>query len=176
VHILQHIKDDKMKKRTWLSIPLAVLLSVSLSYAQGNPRPAPRAAAPADTAAVVVAKARAGQPAIYEIQFTPTDTLATDAEIVITFPGAFDLSLLEVAGSTRIDGGLKLAKDKQQVTVRRTGLGSPIAPGKRVSLKLGLIKNPQNLAEPFSVTLQIRPSARRQKTEAKQARIHFTGK
>ena len=164
-----------MEKRTWLSIAMAMFLSASQGFAQENTGAAPQSAAITDSAGVYVTRAEAGKPAIYEIRFTPVDTLATDAAFVLTFPEAFDLSLLDIVGSTSIDGGLKIAKDKQQVTVSRTGLGSPVDPGKKIGIKLGMIKNPQNLTATYSVKLQIRPSARRQKTQINQARIHFTG-
>lgn len=38
-----------------------------------------------------------------------------------------------------------LRKNRQQITLRRSGLGDAIAPGKRVGVKLGMIQNPAEL-------------------------------
>ena len=92
-----------------------------------------------------------------------------DAELQLTIPADFDLTELEISGSKDINGGLRLSKNDRQVTVRRSGLGDAIPPGRRVSLKLGLIRNPTNTAATHTVDVVLRASA--QKTPAASQRV-----
>ena len=85
------------------------------------------------------------KPSLYEVRFLTEDTLHTQAELVFEFPAALDLSLLEVASSTTIDGGFKITRERNVVHVRRTGLGAIVPPGRPVELKLGLITSPATL-------------------------------
>lgn len=113
----------------------------------------------ADSFTIQALKAQPGSNSLYEIAFIPRDTLATDAEIVINFPAACALSELEIAGSTDINGGLQLTRDGQQVTVRRSGLGDALPPGQRVSLKLGMIGNPEDLNASYAAEVTVQSSA-----------------
>src|SRR5574341_1386419 len=108
-----------------------------------------------DSLTVQALRAAPGKPSLYELTFVTTDTLTRDAEIVVTFPSAFDLSQLEIAGSNQINGGFKLERRGQEVRLRRTGLGEKIPPGRKVSLQLGLIVNPPDLSASHQVAVQL---------------------
>jgi hypothetical protein len=108
-----------------------------------------------DSLTVQALRAQPGKPSLYELRFVTTDTLARDAEIVVTFPRAFDLSQLEIAGSSQINGGFKLERKGQDVHLRRTGLGERIPPGRKVSLQLGLVVNPPDFSASHQVTVQL---------------------
>lgn len=126
-----------------------------------------------DSLTVQAIKAAPSKATLYEIAFSTRDTLASDAEIVVAFPPECDLSALEIAGSPNINGGWTLTKNRQQVTLRRTGLGDAIAPDKRVSLKLGLIKNPADFNTTHRVEVEIRPSAKNPASAKRQVEIGF---
>ncbi len=143
---------------------LSALLISTPSYSQQNPtsRAATIAAAKTpgrDSLTVHALRAEPGKPSLYELRFVTTDTLARDAEFVVTFPRAFDLSQLEIAGSSQINGGFKLERKGQEVHLRRTGLGEKIPPGRKVSLQLGLIVNPADFLASHQVTVQLPTAA-----------------
>jgi hypothetical protein len=110
-----------------------------------------------DSLAVKALRAEPGKPSLYEVSFVTTDSLASNAIIVVTFPAEFDLSQLEIAGSSTINGGFTLERKGQEVRLRRTGLGAKIFPGKKVSIQLGLIVNPANLSASHRVRVQLPP-------------------
>lgn len=137
---------------------LSVLLIASPSWTQQNSLDRAANAAPnpgRDSLAVHALRAEPGKPSLYELRFVTTDTLARDAEIVVTFPREFDLSQLEIAGSSQINGGFKLERKGQEVHLRRSGLGEKIPPGRRVSLQLGLIVNPADFSVSHQLTVQL---------------------
>ena len=105
-------------------------------------------------------RAEPGKVSLYELSFTTKDTLDSKAEMTFNFPPAFDLSALEIASSTNINGGFKILKEGNRVTVRRTGLGDPVPPGREVSLQLGLIKNPPDIFGAHEVAFEIASSLR----------------
>ena len=103
--------------------------------------------------------AEPGKPSLYELRFTTSDSLPPDAELVIEFPTDLDLGLLEMASSTSINGGFTISKERNLVRVRRTGLGATVPPGRAVDLKLGLIKNPENLSLAPRVSVELRSAS-----------------
>ncbi|RMF66922.1 MAG: hypothetical protein D6743_05695 [Calditrichaeota bacterium] len=109
-----------------------------------------------DSLQVVARSAVAGGNSIYHLTLISPDTLPKDAVLEVTFPPGFDLKPLEVAGSRDMNGGLRLRKNQRTVTLERTGLGAPVPPGKPVTIKLGLIRNPQPLRPDFAVRVQVR--------------------
>jgi hypothetical protein len=138
---------------------LFVFSSFSPIWSQPKtPAATPTAQSPGrDSLAVKALRAEAGKPSLYEVSFITTDTLASNAAIVMTFPAAFDLSQLEIAGSSTINGGFTLERKGQEVLLRRSGLGAKIPPGKKVSIQLGLIVNPANLSASHQVRVQLPP-------------------
>jgi hypothetical protein len=110
-----------------------------------------------DSLAVKALRAEPGKPSLYEVSFVTSDSLATNAAIVVTFPREFDLSQLEIAGSSTINGGFTLERKGQEVRLRRTGLGAKIPPGKKVSIQFGLIGNPLNFSASHQVRVQLPP-------------------
>jgi hypothetical protein len=106
-------------------------------------------------------RAEPGKPSLYEVRFTTADTLEAQAELVFEFPAALDLSLLEVASSTTINGGFNITRTRNIVHVRRTGLGAVVPPGRPVELKLGLITSPPTLPGNLTVGFtQLRASGK----------------
>lgn len=126
-----------------------------------------------DSLTVHALRAQPGKPSLYELRFVTTDTLVRDAEIVVTFPRAFDLSQLEIAGSSLINGGFKLERKDQEVRLRRTGLGEKIPPGRRVSLQLGLVVNPPDFSASHQVTVQLPAATPFAKTVTANKEVKF---
>jgi len=155
-----------LNKLAALTLFLGVL-SLSPGFAQPNSSSRSNSKVTAqrpgrDSLAVKALRAAPGKSSLYEVSFVTTDSLASNAMIVISFPKAFDLSQLEIAGSSTINGGFTLTRNGQDVQVRRTGLGAKIPPGKKVSLQLGLIGNPTSFSSSHQVRVQlpaIRPTA-----------------
>ena len=110
---------------------------------------------------------------LYEISFVTTETLAVDAEIRISFPASYDLSTLEIAGSTSINGGLTLTRDGQRVIVKRTGLGAVVPRNQKVSLQLGLIKNPSIFANAEPVRIEVLHSQKTTTAKAFASSVEF---
>ncbi len=108
-----------------------------------------------DQLKVKAMRAAPRQTSLYEITFTTTETLAADAEIRVMFPSTYDLGGFEIAGSTTINGGFTFKREGQRVTIQRTGLGSSIPRGQKVSLQLGLIKNPPLFANAEPVRIEV---------------------
>jgi hypothetical protein len=108
-----------------------------------------------DSLTVQVLRVAPGKPFLYELTFVTIDILICDAEIVVTFPSAFDLSQLEIAGSNQINGGFKLERRGQEAHLRRSGLGEKIAPGRKVSVQFGLIVNPPNFSSAHQVRVAV---------------------
>jgi len=129
-------------------------------------------AAGRDSLAVKALRAAPGKSSLYEVSFVTMDSLAADAMIVISFPKAFDLSRLEIAGSSTINGGFTLARNGQEVQVRRTGLGAKIFPGKKVSIQLGLIGNPTSFSVSHQVRVQL-PATRTAAATTKNMDVQF---
>lgn len=125
-----------------------------------------------DSLTVKALRAEPGKPSLYEVSFVTTDSLAATATIILTFPASFDLSQLEIAGSSTINGGFALARNGQEVQLRRTGLGSKIPPGKKVSIQLGLIVNPPNFSASHQVRVQL-PAARTAAASIKNKDVQF---
>jgi hypothetical protein len=126
-----------------------------------------------DSLTVQALRAQPGKPSLYELRFVTTDTLARDAAIVVTFPPAFDLSQLEIAGSSQINGGFKLERKGREVHLRRTGLGQKIPPGRKVSLQLGLVVNPPDFSASHQVTVQLPAATPLAKTVAINKDVKF---
>jgi hypothetical protein len=126
-----------------------------------------------DSLAVQALRAEPGKASIYKITFVTTDTLAADAEIVVTFPPAFDLSKLEIAGSSDINGGFKLERKDREVRLRRSGLGDKVPPGKKVSVQLGMVVNPASLAGLHEVGVQLRYSKQTSSIISKNQSVQF---
>lgn len=101
-------------------------------------------------------RAEPGKPSLYDLRFTTVDALDPLAEMVFEFPAELDLSLLQVASSTSINGGFKIFREGNVVRIRRTGLGETILPGQKVELKLGLITSPSSLAGNLEITFELR--------------------
>jgi hypothetical protein len=178
MEIMPPISLDRRFSRVALGAFFSVLLMGNPTWAQQKPSSPVVTSATAktpgrDSLTVHALRAEPGKPSLYELRFVTTDTLARDAEIIVTFPQAFDLSQLEIAGSSQINGGFKLERKGQAVYLRRTGLGEKIPPGRRVSLRLGLIVNPANLLASHQVTVQLPAAAPFAKIVAQDKEVEF---
>jgi len=123
--------------------------------------------------AVKALRAAPRQASIYEITFSTSDVLAVDAEVRMTFPAAYDLSGLEIVGSTSINGGLTFSRDGQRVIVKRTGLGAVVPSGQKVGLQLGLIKNPSTFANAEPVRIEVLHSQKATTAKAFASSVEF---
>jgi hypothetical protein len=126
-----------------------------------------------ESMAIKALRAAPRQTSIYELSFSTNEALAVDAEIRLTFPAAYDLSGLEIAGSTTINGGLTLTRDGQRVVVKRTGLGTVVPRGQKVGLQLGLIKNPSNFATAEQVRVEVLHSKKATAAKAFASSVEF---
>ena len=138
------------KRMAWKSL-FGVLLWSLICIQPGEVR-----AQNPDSLQIIARNPAAGQSSIYHLILIAPDTLPNDAVLELSFPPGFDLKPLEVAGSRDMNGGLKLRKNQQKVILQRTGLGQPVPPGKPVTIKLGLIRNPEPLRPDYAVRVSIR--------------------
>ncbi|MGH7492006.1 MAG: hypothetical protein ACREOO_06385 [bacterium] len=139
-----------MRRQGYLGLSLVLMLATfASSFAvKGQERQSTRqnqASPSSPEFSMRALRAEPGKPSLYEVRFMTADTLQAQADLVFEFPAALDLSLLEVASSTTIDGGFKITRERNVVHVHRTGLGAIIPPGRPVELKLGLITSPATL-------------------------------
>lgn len=146
------------------------MLSFSTGFAQSTA--SARSTTGRDSLAVKALRATPGKPSLYEVSFVTTDSLSPNAIIALTFPKTFDLSQLEIAGSSTINGGFALTRKGQEVQLQRTGLGVPIPPGKKVSLQLGLIGNPTSFSASHQVRVQL-PATRAAAATTKNMDVQF---
>jgi|GEM_PF-1938200 len=91
---------------------------------------------------------------IYEINFTPTKALPPDARFMITFPKAFDLSKVNMAGSPSINGGFRTQVEDSTVIITRSGLGRTIEVGEKVQLHFATVRNPKVMSD-YRVKVEI---------------------
>lgn len=148
-------------RKFWTLCSLVIMLLV----------PAPSSAQDAMTIKALRAAPR--QASIYDVSFSTSEVLAADAEIRLTFPTSYDLGGLEIAGSTAINGGLSLTRDGQRVTIRRSGLGTAVPQGQKVSLQLGLIKNPSTFANAEQVRIEVLHSKKATTAKAFAPSVEF---
>lgn len=92
---------------------------------------------------------------IYVLEFSLEQSVPSDASFSFTFSEGFDVSLVEVAGSSNINGGFKLSVKDNQVIIDRTGLGDALPAGEKANLKFALVKNPDAAGENYSATVKI---------------------
>lgn len=104
-------------------------------------------------------QAEAAQPSVYELTFTPQETISPEAEFVLEFPPGFDLSRVKIASSDEMKGGFTVTVAQRKVFLKRTGLGPSIAPGTPVKLSVGVIVNPAELRTPQRASVQWRHNA-----------------
>lgn len=118
-------------------------------------------------------RAEAGQPSVYEVTITSPQILEADAEFVLEFPLAFDLSVLMVAGSPDMSGGFSLSRDGQRVRVKRSGAGESIQAHKPVHLRLGAIMNPEKLEPNYQIGVQVQTAAATPLSALQKTKVEF---
>jgi hypothetical protein len=149
-----------MRKLWNLCSLVAIFFAPALSWSQ-------------EAMAIKALRAAPRQASLYEVSFSTGEVLAVDAEIRLTFPASYDLSALEIAGSTTINGGLTLTRDGQRVAIKRTGLGTAVPRGQKVSLQLGLIKNPSSFATAEPVRVEVLHSKKTTTAKAFASSVEF---
>ena len=90
---------------------------------------------------------------MYKLTFSLAQDLAAKSEVIIDFPGQFDLSAIKIAGSNEINGGIQFDTDQNKLTLKRSGLGSTVPAGKKVSIIFGPLKNPDELKNDLFVQI-----------------------
>ncbi|MGH7595631.1 MAG: hypothetical protein ACREOI_04730 [bacterium] len=171
--MLSILLDRRLMRVAYCALLAAVLIGNPVWSQQKSSTQAAANTTGRDSLTVQALRAQPGKPSLYELRFITTDTLARDAEIVVTFSRAFDLSQLEIAGSSQINGGFKLERKSQEVHLRRTGLGERIPPGRKVSLQLGLVVNPPDFSASHQVTVQLPAATPLAKTVAINKDVKF---
>ena len=142
---LQQLRNDKMKNVIRIALAIVCIFCFSSLSASG---------ATIDSLSVKPVNPEAEAITIYEVSFVLSDTLPSDAVIMVTFPDGFDLSRVKLAGSSTINGGFKVSVDGQRVAIKRSGLGRPILPGESVEVKFANVRNPVAEGE-YVITVEI---------------------
>lgn len=101
-------------------------------------------------------RADAGASTLYTLSFQLAETLDADAVIEVQFPTGFDLSKVNLAGSSTIDGGFLVSVNGQTITARRKGKGQPKNPGEQVDLKFSTVKNSTNPNDDHLITVTLK--------------------
>ncbi len=99
-------------------------------------------ALPVDIIEVSAKNGEAEAATIYTVSFTVAQSIPARAIIRISFPPEFDISDLQVVGSSTINGGFEHRIDNQILTLTRSGLGREIAPNEKADVKFAIVKNP----------------------------------
>ncbi|MBN1352568.1 hypothetical protein JXJ21_24475 [candidate division KSB1 bacterium] len=92
---------------------------------------------------------------IYEIEFSLNDTLKATSEFKVTFPEAFDLSKVKIAGSSTINGGFSVKVAESTVILKRSGRGTDVLPGNTVDVKFANVKNPATPDATHKIKIEI---------------------
>jgi len=90
----------------------------------------------------------------YEVKFTTSQALLPNAKFLVTFPGNFDLSKVNMAGSQTINGGFTTTVKDSTILITRSGLGRTILAGEAVQFQFATIRNP-GIARDFPVRVEI---------------------
>lgn len=160
----------KRVRQFFLTLLVLAGLSVPSVHAQ-NTEADTSTRGPIDSLQIFALRAEPGAPALYEVAFVLRDTLHADAELMLQFPDEFDLNDLEIVGSKTVNGGWRFERRNQDVTLRRTGLGAPVPPGRRVTVTFGLIRNPADLNAAQPVIFRLKYARNGEQTAAMQAAV-----
>ncbi len=94
---------------------------------------------PQSNLTVTATSVNAQAQAIYHFTFMADREIGSSASIGIVFPSDFDLTLVKMADSRTMNGGLQITVSADTVWARRSGLGKAIASGTRVDLLLAAV-------------------------------------
>ncbi len=133
----------------------SIILLLNFLFVFAIPASHLSAALPADTIEVIAKHPEISKSAIYQINFVVSKVIPSKAILRVLFPAGFDLSDLVIAGSTTINGGFILTVDGQVVTMKRSGLGREIPANEKVDIKFAIVKNPDQPADNYSITVEI---------------------
>jgi len=110
----------------------------------------------ADSVLVKAKNNEADVKSIYEVQFSISQAIPSEAEMIVTFPEYFDLSEVLLAGSTTINGGFDLKVEAPKVIITRSGLGRIIEPNEKVDIKFANVRNPSKPADNYKIKVEIK--------------------
>ena len=96
-----------------------------------------------------------GKNTLYSLDFVLPDSLPPDGALSIVFPDGFNLSGVKISASNVIKGGFTTRVKGREIIIVRNGLGKTIAAGKRVDLKLAVVKNAPVASGQFSLDLYL---------------------
>ena len=144
MYLFETCKDFDTKRSIFLLTFMIVLMSSNLVWAL-----------PADSITIKPRHANVNASSIYEITFSIGQEISSNAKIIITFPDAFNLSDVLIAGSTTINGGFKVMVESSKVILQRSGLGRTIAPNEKVNVKFANIRNPSEPADNYKIIVEI---------------------
>lgn len=102
-----------------------------------------------------------GSTSIYDIDFILRDSLTAYGAISIVFPKEFDLSNVNIAASSFINGGLSTIVKGQEVIIVRKGEGDLKKLGEKVDIKLSAVRNPNVDAGNYILKLFIHKDGKR---------------
>jgi hypothetical protein len=112
-------------------------------------------ASPADSIEVIAKHPESAANSIYQVKFSVSKPVPSNAIFRVTFPQEFDLSDLLIAGSTTINGGFEISVDKQVVVMKRSGLGKELPANQTADLKFAIVKNPGTPADDYKILIEI---------------------
>lgn len=137
--------DTKIfKKLAMICAATFALIAVNFSFA-----------APADSVKVVAKSEEIGAATIYSVSFNVSKPIPSKAVIKVTFPAEFDISNLQVAGSTTINGGFEQRVSNRTLSLERSGLGREIKPNEKVDVKFAIVKNPTQPKNDYNFDVEI---------------------
>jgi len=110
---------------------------------------------PQDSIKVIAKSPEAEAASIYQIEFRLSKPLSPKGVIQIKFPKGFDLSNLQVAGSSTINGGFDLKVEDQTVILKRSGLGRLIKANEKADVKFAIVKNPSTPEKEYELEIEI---------------------
>ncbi len=111
---------------------------------------------PGNSVEVITLNSEAGAGSLYTLNFTLPDTLQPNAVLEIEFPPGFDLSKVNLAGSTSINGGFKVSVQGQTIKVSRKGKGGVKYPGDKVDLKFSTVINSSNSDDQYPILVNLK--------------------
>jgi len=85
---------------------------------------------------------RPGSLSMYELKFTLSEPLVSNALTELQFPGKYNLSTVALASSNDIKGGFTIQVNGDKLIIKRSGLGPDVKAQKELKIILGPLKVP----------------------------------
>jgi hypothetical protein len=129
----------------------------------------------ANTIALEAIHPQTNERSIYVVNISLDQEILPTAKILVTFPANFDLTEVIIAGSTTINGGFELLKEKSTVILKRSGLGRVIKHGEKVDVKFANVRNPSTPADNYTIKVEIQNTLEA-KAIGKECRMKISAK